>query len=359
MDSSHGPRFMVRRSVIGPPGVIRTAHFSVGHTHYTMFLSDTPAEPQLSGVTVYHRHDNHSLTLVQTLPILSPTSLTVFSIHGNWYLTVISVPSEGSGGPNTRSALYKWTVNGFVFTQELSAPGARDVEFVVAGGIYQFLVFACGKSGRGQVQNSAVYVRLGEVFVFYQSLVTHGGERVSSLITHSHLVFVCVSSSVRSTVFQWNGTHFALFQELNAFRELSPIQIGLYTFLTGVSDYWGVDEGHMSTLYRLDTPQFTAHTHLSTPGAVEMTYMHIDSEHFIAFQQEQSRSSSSHVSLYKLDGAGTVSFQTLPESGSLSTYKSQNGCVMLTVSQAGSTSLPSTVLYSWSSVVPCSSSTDT
>ena len=349
---------MVRQSIIGPPGVIRTAHFSVGHTHYTLFLSDTPAEPQLSGVTVYRRHGNHSLTLVQTLPILSPTALTVFSIHGNWYLTVISVPSKGSGGPNTRSALYKWTASGFSFTQELSAAGARDVEHVVAGGVYQFLVLACGKSGQGRVQNSAVYVWYGGMFVFYQSLITHGGERVSSVETHDHQVFVGVSSSSRSTVFRWNGTHFALFQELKAFRELSPIQIGLYTFLIGVSDYSGMDKGRMSMLYRLGTHQFTTHAHLSTPGAVEAAYLHIDSEHFIAFQQEQGPSPSSYVSMYKLDGAGLVPFQTLPESGSLSTYKSQNGCVMLAVSQASVTSLPSTVLYSWSSVAPCSRSAD-
>lgn len=329
--TQQGPRFFVKNSLIGPQGVIQTELFTYEKTTYMFFLSDVPSQPQLSGVSIYRRYDNGTLSLAHTLSLLAPSSLTTFTIGDSWYMAIVNKPSTTSNGPNTRTRVYKWSQEQLSLVQELTAPGARDVHYLIVNNVYHFLVVSCGSDGQGTVRNSLVYAWYNGGFVFYQTLATHGGENVNSVEANDHRLFLTVSSDIRSAIFQWNGTYFTIYQVLPSSKAMEMIRIGALTFLLAV----GSDK---STLYRLDK-QFVPHT--NAPAAAMAKYMNIYSEHFIAFGHNTS------VEIHLMDGAGLTYFQTL-SSGAPVQFLSAVGGAELAISLTNSYDQPNTVLYQWS-----------
>ncbi len=329
-----GPRFFVKNSLIGPQGVIQTELFTDSYEKktYMLFLSNVPSQPQLSGVSIYRRYDNGTLSLAHTLSLLAPSSLTTFTIGDSWYMAIVNSPSTTNKGPNTHTRLYKWSQGQLNLAQELTAPGARDVHYLIVDNVYHFLTVSCGSDGQGTVRNSLVYAWYNGGFVFYQTLATHGGKNVKSVETNDHRMFLTVSSDIRSTVFQWNGTYFTIYQELPASEAMEMIRIDSLTFLLAV----GSD---MSTLYRLDK-HFVPHT--NAPAATTAKYININSEYFIAFGHNTT------VEIHMIDGAGLTHFQTLSSSAPVLSLSAMGGAEQLVISLTNRYDQPNTVLYQWS-----------
>ena len=251
----------------------------------------------------------------------------------------------------------------FTKVQEFATSGAKDVDFISMR-LGRFLVFSCYHNTQTHATPSLVYIWNVAIsrFVYYQALATNGARKVHFFTSQSQ-TFLSVAceydesrnGNINSTVFRWNGTYFDLYQNIPTHQahDLYPVVIGsgCHTFLVAANFFDNISHNILSRVYRLEEKGFVEHIALPTKGAVAVESFVIRSEHFIAIansHDEDTGSSNTISTVYKIDGPNFVPFQEIPtkKASFIHSFNLRDGCMAVAVAnKAGRAKL-----YKWTRV---------
>ena len=357
----NGPRFFAHWTTIEEDSdVEHIEHFIHSSTKYFTVLYSN------NSIITYSFDTNDELTIKQTLMVSKAATFVVFVVDDIVYLAVARDSSSGS-------KVFEWSNEEFVFFKRLStAKGSGDVEFVSTPRQGNYLIYACNYQTGLINYPTVIYKFVSRQFHVYQYLnqVTRSSS-VNSVVTPDDEVLLVVAHSLengtsRTVMYHWNGTFFD--DRTNHHQVIPTLKLGTkvflftiesHTFLVGQSP----SDNTVATAFRYNRPsrQFVKHADVYTPGTLNVVeYFHTKTEHFLVLAISQNitsggtMSTSSSVSVYRIEGAGFQHFQEIQTSfrpSVLSRFSQSDSCKGITV--AGSNG--KVELYHWSdSVNRCS-----
>lgn len=223
-----------------------------------------------------------------------------FTIGANTFLAMTNYISV---------TIYLWNGTDFVQYQSLATTSSRDIEFLTVGND-SFLAVA------SDLPESRIYKWIGSGFVEDHSIPTSGPRDVEPFTIGSDTFLAFANWAVGSTnsIYRWDGSAFAEFQELpndnGGSADWEFFNIGTDSFLVVADD--GPSDN--SIVYRWDGSGFVSYQQLETGRAHDWEFFTIDSDSFLVVANSRDRGNAgvnAESKIYIWTGFGFVEFQSL------------------------------------------------
>jgi hypothetical protein len=201
-------------------------------------------------------------------------------------------PAAMNGGnSNTTLRLYRWAGDGFVADGELPVPGGEDATFFRIGSA-EFLATASIRTGAGPYElncESTIFRRKQGQWQRFQGIATFAAKQwhffsfagrcflaLAQGVVHDGIV---ARHPARSRIYEWNGTHFVEFQELDG-----PWGYNYQYFeLDGQHFLAYADHVSPSVLLRWNGTAFTRFQELAPRGGRAFKLFRADGGTYLAF----------------------------------------------------------------------------
>ena len=266
----------------------------------------------------------HFFEKVQDLPTRGAEDVEHFTINGSVFLAFANFKGD-IYEYQTDSMVYKLEeqTRKFNLLQTLQTTGAYNLEYSSIADKH-FLAVANYYSGTYLV-DSTVYQWNGQQFDVFQNIRTKGGKGFTFFTINSENYLSVTNSydgntySIKSVIYKWSSGRFVKFQEIQTegATESAAFVINNDTFIAFANSYNSKQKhAAQSTVFKWSGGHFAKLQSLQTYGAIGVTSVNINGDTFLTFANVNSGSKYNTDSfIYKWDGNKFVLFQSIPTRG--------------------------------------------
>ena len=262
----------------------------------------------------------------QDLPTKGAHAIEQFSIDGSLFLGFANFYDD-INEENTDSYIYRLedSTGTFLFHQTMDTKGGRDMEyFTIADKHYLAVANRRDKTKTSRL-NSAIYQWDGTHFIVVQNIPTLGATSFNFFKILSDLFLVVTNSyddtthSLNSVIYKWGENQFNRFQEITTEDATASATFAIKTetflvFANRRSD--NQDYSVQSSVYKWSGNSFVKLQSLQTYGAYDVKSFSDNGETFLAFANWWNGNSHNIDSfIYNWNGSRFVLCQSIPTHG--------------------------------------------
>eukprot|EP00039_Didymoeca_costata_P025394 m.13171 g.13171 ORF g.13171 m.13171 type:complete len:741 (+) comp4800_c0_seq1:190-2412(+) len=263
--------------------------FTMENKHF-LVVANSRNGNDFAADSIVYQFVNDNFEIYQRIPTLAANQVEHFTIDGSQFLAV-ALGLDKHGNADCDSVIYRWNGTYFEDYQHVRANSTTDVEFFTIGET-NYLVFASFTAGNLIFEvDSIVFAWNGSYFEEFERIGTSGARSVDYFnIDGKHFLAFAnkfrngqAGNSIPSTIFQFNGDGFELFQEIATFQgsHLKHFEVNGNNYLAIANFKNGGTWGINSFIYQWNGTEFIWNRNIRGDGAVAWEHFTINNVNFL------------------------------------------------------------------------------